>query len=119
MLDDHRTNHLDRQLSSEHRNRNPPHRLSSRALADEIQKATGHNRDQRKHRQDLRAVIHQPPEPVAEPMVRASGPFARPRDRVRGRGIHTLSVPAPVPADIRGEYGSRPVLPRMTTRSSS
>ena len=108
VLDDHRTNHLDRQLSSEHRNRHSPHRLPSRALADEIQEATGHDRDQGKHRQNLSAVLQQPHQPVGTSVVRAPGPSARARDRGRGRSVHTLSVAARVPVDIRGEYGSRP-----------
>jgi hypothetical protein len=64
VLDDHRTDDLDRQLSTEQRNREPPHRLSGRALTDEIQQTTNHDRGEGEHREDLSAVLQQPHQPV-------------------------------------------------------
>ena len=63
MIDDDCMGHLDRQLGREHSDRDPPHRLPSRALADEVQQTTGHDRREGKDGQNLGAMLEQPRQP--------------------------------------------------------
>ena len=71
--------HLDRQLGREHGHRDSPNRLGGRALADEVQEATGHDRREGERGQDLGAMINQPHQPPGPCVGRVPGRSAHAR----------------------------------------